>query len=67
MLMEFVAFIPFSTYFSASKNPFMHPVLKEDCSLWMIVYAQSKKNVNKLTSKIECKPDKHAQSTWQST
>ena len=26
MLMEFVVFIPFSTYFSASKNPFMHPV-----------------------------------------
>ena len=24
--MEFVVFIPFSTYFSASKNPFMHPV-----------------------------------------
>ena len=27
MLMGFVVFIPFSTYFSASKNPFMHPVL----------------------------------------
>ena len=26
MLMEFLVFIPFSTYFSASKNPFMHPV-----------------------------------------
>ena len=26
MLMEFVVFIPFSTYFSVLKNPFMHPV-----------------------------------------
>ena len=28
MLMEFVVFIPFSTYFSTLKNPFVHPVLE---------------------------------------
>ena len=26
LLIEFVVFIPFSTYVSTSKNPFMHPV-----------------------------------------